>query len=56
MKKLTTTLLFTAFSLLAFAQSSFTEKIFTDMMGRYQKETATWLTFGNLYAIKRWLF
>jgi Domain of unknown function (DUF4440) len=43
MKKLTTTLLFTAFSLLAFAQSTFTEKMFTDMMGRYQKETIEFL-------------
>lgn len=34
MKKLTTTLLFTAFSLLAFAQSTFTEKTLTDMRQR----------------------
>ena len=43
MKKLTSTLLFTAFSLFAFAQSTFTEKMFTDMMGRYQKETIEFL-------------
>jgi Domain of unknown function (DUF4440) len=43
MKKLTTTLLFTALSLLAFAQSTFTEKIFNDMMGRYQKEAIEFL-------------
>jgi ketosteroid isomerase-like protein len=43
MKKLITTLLFSAFSLLAFAQSTFTEKMFNDMMGRYQKETTLFL-------------
>jgi hypothetical protein len=43
MKKLTSTLLFTAFSLLAFAQSTFSEKMFIDMMGRYQKETIEFL-------------
>ena len=40
MKKLTTTLLFTAFSLLAFAQSTFTEKTLTDMRQRMMTDYA----------------
>ena len=38
MKKTTLALLFSAISLLSFAQSAFTEKVFNDLMERYQKD------------------
>jgi hypothetical protein len=43
MKTLLTAPLFMALSLHATAQSTFTKKMFTDMMGRYQKETIEFL-------------
>jgi Domain of unknown function (DUF4440) len=43
MKKLFITLFLSIGSFIAFTQNTFTEKIFLDMMGRYQKETAQFL-------------
>ena len=43
MKKTTLALLFSAISLLSFAQSAFTEKVFNDMMVRYGKDPMQFL-------------